>query len=324
MKKLLFVPLGLVVIGLIVSAWLYFMTLPVTNSEKFSNILIPKGSSAGAVGARLQKAGFIKSALVFKIYITLSGQAGSIQSGEFRLSPSFSLAQIIKELMRGPLEIWVTIPEGLRHEEIAEKFTKSFEQDDQFFQEFLNLTKNLEGRLYPDTYLFPKEASAGAVVGKMNRTFDSKILALKSSSGLTNEQNIILASILERETITDEERPVVAGILLKRLNAGWPLQADATVQYATGTTRCKGAPMGCEWWKPLIKDDLAINSPYNSYKFQGLPPTPICNPGISSLEASYNPVESEYWYYIHDNKGGIHYAKTLEEHNDNIYKYLGK
>jgi len=112
---------------------------------------------------------------------------------------------------------------------------------------------------------------------------------------------------------------------LKRLTAGWPLQIDAAVQYAVAADRCLPSPVDCSnWWPVVTKTDLEVDSPYNTYKYQGLPPTPISNPGLASIKAAKAPEESMYWYYIHDDAGQIHYAATLEEHNSNIRKYLGK
>ena len=133
-----------------------------------------------------------------------------------------------------------------------------------------------------------------------------------------------LASIIERETKGADERPVVAGILLKRLNAGWPLQVDASVQYAVSSSNCRGRILDCEWWPILTRSDLDIDSRYNTYKYAILPPGPIANPGLTSLQAAVYPQSSDYWYYIHDDKGIIHYAKTHEEHNENVARYLGK
>jgi len=142
------------------------------------------------------------------------------------------------------------------------------------------------------------------------------MIANARANGLSLEEVVILASLLERETITDEERPIVAGILLNRLNADWPLQVDASVQYALGDSK--------EWWpRPLTRDQIEnTTSRYNTYKYSGLPVGPISNPGISSLKAVANPEDTDYWYYIHDDDGKIHYAKTLEQHNANIAKYL--
>ncbi len=311
---LIFVFAALVVGG---SFWLYQNVKPVSLDKSFSNFIISKGQSAGSIADKLQKAGLIRNALVFRIYIRLTGQSSKIQTGEFRLSPSFSLFQVVDTLSRGPIEIWVTIPEGLRREEIATRFATNLDKNQTFTDEFLSFSKGQEGYLFPDTYLFPKDSSASAIVKKMLTTFDNRTANITpQGTNLTPKELIILASILERETKTDIERPIVAGILMNRLNAGMALQVDATVQYAVGTSK--------NWWPILTKQDLSINSKYNTYKFPGLPPTSISNPGISSITAVYHPTANDYFYYIHDSDGQIHYAKTLEEHNANIKKYLGK
>ncbi len=122
----------------------------------------------------------------------------------------------------------------------------------------------------------------------------------------------------------------MAGILIKSLEAGWPLQAESVVQYSVGIVNCLSVqpgnftPVDCDWWPILTRDDLEINSPYNSYKFEGLPPGPIANPGFSSIEAAVKPKNSEYWFYIHDPSGKIHYAETVAGHNQNVRQYLGK
>jgi UPF0755 protein len=183
-----------------------------------------------------------------------------------------------------------------------------------------------EGFLFPDTYLFPKTASAELVVNKMKQTFNKKLSnKIKSDikgSNYTLSQMVTLASIVERETVTDEERPIVAGILFKRLEAGWPLQADAAVQYAKANAKCQKAKVECKWWPKLTRQDLEIDSLYNTYKYRGLPPGPIANPGLSSIKAVVYPKESPYWFYLHEGDGSIHFASNLEEHNNNIEKYL--
>lgn len=310
---MLFLPLILVVSA---GIWFYQNSQPVSNIEKYDYIVISRGVSASQIGNKLEEAGFIKSALAFKIYVQFTGQSEKLQSGEFRLTPSHSLFQTVDLLFKGPVELWVTIPEGLRREEIAQKVALSLGKDDAFVTEFLAETKGKEGYLFPDSYLFPREVTAASVAKKMIETFDSKTGDLSNNSGLSFEQAIVLASLIERETKTNEERPVVAGILIKRLNAGWPLQVDASVQYAVGTSK--------DWWPTLTLEDLSIKSGYNTYTQKGIPPAPIANPGISSIRGALNPTDSEFWYYIHDLKGQIHYARTLEEHNENIAKYLSK
>ena len=279
--------------------------------------MITKGTSAMQVGNNLYKAGLIKSPLAYKIYIQFTGKSGKIPAGEFRIASNMNLFQVVESLLKGPIELWVTVPEGLRREEIAAKFTAGLDRDQTFTDEFLVASKGKEGTLFPDTYLFPKDASASAIVAKMTSTFKSKTASLDSSgSPLSFQEKLILASIIERETKTDEERPIVAGVLMNRLNIGMALQVDAAVQYAVGTPK--------NWWPILTRDDLTSVSKFNTYKYAGLPPSPIANPGISSIKAAYAPKDSDYWYYIHDPKGLIHYAKTLSEHNANVSKYLEK
>jgi UPF0755 protein len=317
MKKLLFLPLF---IGLILTAfavWFYINAQPVSSKKDFSNLVITKGASASQIGNKLQSSGFIRSALAFKVYIQFTSQSGKLQSGQFRLSPSFSLFQNIDALFNGPIEIWVTIPEGLRREEVAAKFATALGKDSTFINEFLIASKGKEGYLFPDTYLFPLDSQVPSIVKKMEDTFSAKTSDLTpQGSSLTFAEAVTLASLLERETKTDAERPIVAGILVNRLDAGMPLQVDAAVQYAVGSSK--------DWWPILSLNDLQIKSPHNTYKFAGLPPTPIANPGLLSLKAAFSPTVNQYWYYIHDTSGQIHYAKTLAEHNANIAKYLGK
>ena len=323
-RTLLLIPLIiLVATGIIL--WWYSAVKPASTDSTLKDFLIVKGSSAAQIGNKLFKEGLIKNPLAFKLYVQITSKARSIPAGEFRLSPSYSLFKLVDELVRGPREIWVTIPEGLRKEEIAARFASSFDQGDVFIEEFVEASKGMEGFLFPDTYLFPKEASASAVVKKMRSTFDVKTAEFEeeiASSSLSLNEIVTLASIVERETKTNEERPVVAGILLNRLDIGMGLQADATVQYAIASSKC--VSNDCQWWPQITREDLEIASPYNTYRFKGLPPAPIASPGISSLRAAIIPSSTDYLYYLHDAQGGIHYAETLEEHNANVRNYLGK
>lgn len=303
MKKLLISIV--IVLVIIISGFLYIKTLllaPSSSSEKVS-FMVNKGSSISLIGSNLEKAGLIKNSLVFRFYVQLTGTQNKIQAGEFDLSKNLTLDQIIEKLKKGPTEILVTIPEGLRREEIAEKYKATLNKDKSFVDEFLSLTAGKEGYLYPESYLFPKEATATQIVNRMTGTFDKKV------TDVTYKQ-LIVASLLERETFADSEKPVVAGIIYKRLDNDWPLQIDATLQYIKGD------------WKPVYSNDKELDSPFNTYKNLGLPPSPICNPSLSSILASISPENSDYWYYIHDNDAKIHFAKDLDEHNANINKYL--
>jgi UPF0755 protein len=305
MKKFLY--LILMFFGFVVFAgfWFYQNIKPVSATESFKDFLIVKGSGAIQIGNKLEKEGLIKSALAFKVYVQVTSASSKILAGEYRLSPNMSLLEVVGQLKRGPAEIWVTIPEGLRREEVASKFTSALGKDENFKKEFLAISDGEEGYLFPDTYLFPKTASASAIVNKMTSTFES----VTKDLNLTSDQ-VILASLIERETKTNEERPVVAGILMNRLDIGMALQVDATLQYVKGT------------WGVVTTADKSLNSPYNTYKFASLPPGPIANPGLSSLKAAANPADTEYFYYLHDSKGNIYYAETLDEHDENIRKYL--
>ena len=255
--------------------------LPVSSDPKLVDFMINKGSSIALIGNNLEKAGLVRNGLVFRYYVQFTNTQNKIQAGEFQLAPSFSLSQVIEKLKKGPTEIWVTIPEGLRREEIAAKFTITLNKDENFTKEFLTLTVDKEGYLFPDTYLFPKTATATQIVTRLTSTFESKVNEV-------TYQQLIMASLLERETFADNEKQIVAGILYKRIKNDWPLQVDATLQYIKGD------------WKPVYSIDKELKSSFNTYKNLGLPPSPICNPGLSSILAAINPEESDYWYYIHD------------------------
>lgn len=297
--------------------FVYSQTKPVSKDIAPKYFLILKGTSASEVADNLGKSGLVRSPLLLKAYMKFSGISQKIQAGQYKLSSSYSLFKVISEINKGPIETWVTIPEGLRREQIAEKYISILKPPDTeaFRTDFLNLTKTKEGYLFPDTYLFPWDASPSMIVAKMLATFDQKIEKI-------TPDELIVASLLERETVNDVEKAVVAGILYKRLKNGWPLQVDATVQYASASLRCKNNLGDCSWWQQVTKDDLAASSKFNTYKFSGLPPAPIANAGLASLKAAINPEDSPYWFYIHDSSGVIHYARNLEEHNLNVNKYL--
>ncbi len=315
-KKILpILVLAIFVLAVALVFYVKTLLLPVSTSPKQVDFLINKGSSVSQIGNNLEKAGLIKNSIVFKFFVQLTNSQNKIQAGEFELSPNLSLSQIVDKLKKGPTELWVTIPEGLRREEVALKFKGALNKDEVFLAEFLKLTSQKEGYLFPDTYLFPKSATPTQIINKINSTFEKKV------KNATYEQ-IIVASMLERETFADSEKKIVAGILYKRIEKGWPLQVDATLQYAKDSLKFKTVTADNKYWEPIFSADKEINSAFNTYKNLGLPPSPIANPGVVSIEAAISPEESDYWYYIHDNDGKIHFARTLEEHNTNIAKYL--
>lgn len=281
--------------------------------------VIKKGESLGKIAQRLEGQGLVRSSLFFQLEATRLGIVRNIQAGDFRLNPQMTPAQIAEELTHGTLDRWATIIEGLRREEIAKRFEEALSGEDSQFskEEFLKKTASLEGKLFPDTYLIPKNATTDQVISILSLNFEKKTAGL-----FLTLEDLILASLIEREVKKTEDRPIVAGILLKRIKASWPLQVDAAVQYAKAERECLSFK-DCQWWpQKLTKDDLRIDSPYNTYLYQGLPPAPICNPGLASIKAAKGPVATNYWYYLSDREGEMHYAETIEEHELNIEEYL--
>lgn len=285
-----------------------------STAEKL--FVIQKGESSSSVADRLKRENLIKNALAFKILVYLRGFSDKIQAGDFRLRPSLSAQEIAKALTHGTLDIWLTFPEGWRREEFTQRLAANLENFDN--QEFLALTKDFEGYFFPDTYLIPKDASASMVLGIFQKNFEKKFTSSLETAAekknLTREQVLILASLVEREAKHEKDKPIVAGILIKRWRNDWPLQVDATLQYAKGSQ--------LEWWPKVTAQDKKINSLYNTYQSKGLPPAPICNSGLDSIKAVINSQETDYWFYLSDKQGQMHYAQTSDEHNQNIVRYL--
>lgn len=308
-------------------SWWNVATKPISSEKVKKRFVITKGLGTTQIAKKLKDEGIIKNDFAFKFYVQLKGLSKKIKAGEYSFYLSDNMFKVVDRLVQGPEGVWVTLPEGLRIEEIGVRITRELEVENpqSFFFDFLKAAAGKEGYLFPDTYLLPKEISPSGVVSVLNNNFKSKIVQLESDiskSPLSLQEIIILASIVERETKTDEERPVVAGILLKRLKSGWPLQTDATIQYALGTNNCQRISFDCKWWPVLSKGDLDIESRFNTYKHKGLPPSPIANPGISSIKAVVYPQDSDFWFYLHGKDGKIYYASTLEDHQKNINLYL--
>lgn len=292
-------------LGLIITASaLYLLSLlrPVSSaSVATAEFEVSQGNSTLAIANNLQGAGLIRSPFMFRVVVKVYGLAGKLQAGYFQLSPSMSTKTIAESLTRGMTKSTkLTIPEGYRLEQIAE--TAGFP-----IKEFLAVAKGMEGQLFPDTYFLKEGITPAELVELMHANFVKKV-------GEIDQRTLILASLIERETKGNAEKPVVAGILEKRLDQGWPLELDATVQYFLGKSG--------DWWPNTTLLDRKLPSPYNTYLHQGLPPGPIGNPGLAAISAARNPQTTTYWFYLHDKSGVIRYAETLEEHNKNIAKYI--
>lgn len=277
--------------------------------------VVTKGMGVKEISSTLREKGLIKSSVVFFLLVKRLGIDKEIEAGDFRLSPSMTAQEIAENLTHGTLDIWITVPEGKRAAEIAEILKQKIPTYDSSWS---NILGSNEGYLFPDTYLIPKDADIEMIVNQMRGNFDAKYATLDTSNiDLTQEEVVILASLIEREAITDAEKPIIAGILLNRLNAGMALQVDATIQYAKGKN-----PSNKKWWEPVMLEEYkTVRSDYNTYLFAGLPPGPISNPGLQALSAAVSPADTDYLYYLHDKDRKIRYAKTLNQHNENIEKF---
>jgi len=315
MKKLtiLFIIILLVIAGLLL--WWSNGVAPVSKKDTGTQtFVVNKGAGIREIASSLKRAGLIKDPVVFFLLVKKEGLEKKIQAGSFKLSPSQSAGQIAKSLTLGTQDIWITIPEGKRAEEVAEILKKNLPLYNDSWVETL---KENEGYLFPDTYLFPKESTVETVVNVMRGTFDSRFAEVENHTNLTNDQVVTLASLIEREAREDVDRPIISSVIHNRLNIGMPLQIDATVQYALGYDAGEDT-----WWKKnLTVTDLKIDSPYNTYVVTGLPPGPIASPGLAVLKAAANPADTDYIFYITDKNGENHYAKTNAQHNANIKKY---
>ncbi len=293
-------------------------TLPVNNKNKTTKIfVIQRGETVTEIAKNLEKEELIRNKIVFYLVVKQLGIESKIQAGDYRLSPVMNVYEIAKTLTKGTLDIWITIVEGLRKEEIAQIFSRELNIPE---SEFLKYAQ--EGYLFPDTYLIPREASIGAVISILTKNFNKKYsqdLRNKAiGKGLTEKEVITLASLIEREAKFAEDRPKVAGVLLNRLELEMKLDIDATVQYVLGYQSEEKT-----WWKKsLTFEDLGVDSLYNTYKNKDLPPGPIANPGLAAIEAILTPTQTDYLYYLSDKDGKMHYAETFEGHNENIRKYL--
>ena len=294
----------LVLIGLLI--WWKWATAPVGEVGP-TVIVVARGAAIDDIGRQLQQAKLIKSVAAFKLMVMKLGVSKSIQAGDFRLDGKMSLTEIVRGLTHGSLDVWVTLPEGWRREQMAQRLAEELIGFDE--PEFLAATTKLEGYLFPDTYLIPKEATVGAVVKLLTETFRKKV-------GAIDRDTVILASIVEREAKGEADRKLVAEILLKRLKLNMGLNADATLQYILGE------PSG--WWPTPTAADKQLQSVFNTYIYTGLPPAPIANPGLAVITAVRQAQDTLYLYYLHDQEGNIHPAKTLEEHQANIDRYLGQ
>jgi UPF0755 protein len=297
------------------------------NSEK-RRFTVPQGSTANALGASLAEAGLVDSADRWKLYLKLSGEGGCLKAGDFELAPNMSLPEIMDTLCGVPLadDVPFTVVEGWRIRDIdaaladaghieAGEYTALAEAYDGLELPFEPTGPTLEGYLYPDTYqVSPTSFEVDAFIERQVETFWERFGQEHAAGwqGHDLHEVVVMASMLEREEPNPEHRPTTAGILYKRLDGGWALGVDATSRYTLQNWNERSA---------FIRQLKDPEDPYNTRLRQGLPPTAIGNPAIQSLEAAVAPVETEYWYYLHDSKGVVHWARNGREHENNRAKY---
>ena len=312
------------VIVIIVCIILYgtFFTAPQRSADLGIFSVDDDLASKGNVAKSLEYKGFIKSPLAFRIAFALCGN-DDIQSGAYQISKSMNVWEIAKILSGEPTMKWVTIPEGLRKEEIADILVSVLKWTDEDKQKWITTYTAMkydyvEGVYFPDSYLIPINEIPLQVADRLRTHFEEKFAPYAHEALKQNikwDTALKLASIVQREAAGKDDMLIIAGVLWNRLLEGMRLEVDATVQYAKGKT-------GQGWWAPIKPADKQIDSPYNTYLNKGLPPHPISNPGIEAINAVLNPAETKCLYYLHDNSGGIHCAETYEGHLGNIDKYL--
>ncbi len=318
-KLIILCILLLILLISILSWWNQAIKSPDPSDKTIITFTIIRGEKIKVIADHLQKQGLIRSSLAFFILSRFGGLDDKIQAGEFRLNSAMDLITLSNTLTHGTADTQITIPEGWRNEEIAMMLTRQLDIPE---NEFLKLAR--VGYMFPDTYQIPKDASVNDITNILLSTFDKKVNPIiqprLKDKKISLDEVVIIASLVEREAKYQEDRPLIASVILNRLDLKMKLDIDATVQYALGyQTKEK------TWWKKeLALEDLDIDSPYNTYKNNGLPPTPISNPGIAAIEAVLNAPSTEYLYYIADKSGKSHFAKNINEHNFNIAKYLNK
>ena len=295
------------------------------GTEQF--VEIPGGSGTRTIGDRLVAAGVVRDPLTFRAALMISGQARVLKAGEYRFDRPMTPLEALGKIARGDVYVvTVTIPEGLTIREMAalaesrgvgtaaEFITDA--NDRSLMRGLDPSARNLEGYLFPDTYPVTRTDArrlVRAMVGRFEHVFTPEMRAAVEQRGLSIHQTVTLASIVEKEAARPDERPMVAAVYLNRIRRGIPLQCDPTVIYAL--------QLAGKYNGNLRRDDLMFDSPYNTYRYPGLPPGPIASPGRAALDAAIHPADVDYLYFVSRNDGSHAFARTLDEHNRNVQKY---
>ena len=300
-----------------------------SGTEQFVDI--PVGAGLSSIGRRLVQSGVVRHEIVFRVEVARSGAGRRLQAGEYRFDSPVTVAEVVAKLARGDVYLRpITFREGLTIREMAEVYEQ---RGFGTAAEFRAATKaahlvraldqdarDLEGYLFPDTYALPRRATAeqlvARMIGELEKVLTPELRQRAAARGLSVRELVTLASIVEKETGKAEERPLVAAVYTNRLKIHMPLQCDPTVLFALEKA---GNFSG-----NIRRDDLQIDSPYNTYRYPGLPPGPIAAPGRASLEAAASPASVPYFYFVSRNDGSHVFSTTLAEHNRNVYEFQKK
>lgn len=325
-----FITLVLILLAIL---WLIFWWLISGRILKAGDFKVESGSSGIGIGSDLEQQEFIARTLPWKVALIRAGRNTPIQAGTYKLEAGENLKAVVERMQKGEVvadELTITFPEGFTLQQIAARTAArgiGSEEDflaaakvgkfsDQFsFLSGLPASQSLEGYLFPDTYRAFADDTPEDLIKRMLGNFDKKITPeLREEigrSGRTLDEIVNMASIIEREVNRTADLPQVADVLWKRYDEGGGLGADATIRYALN-----------DWEKALTAQDLALDSPYNTRKYKGLPPTAIGNPGLTAILAALRPEKNDFYYYLSTSTGETIFAKTNDEHNRNKAKYL--
>jgi UPF0755 protein len=295
-------------------------------AEQF--VEIPPGSGTSSMAKRLADAGIVRSPQAFRLGVWLRGNSRRLQAGEYRFDRPMTPAEVADKIARGDVYVRaITFREGLTIHEMAQVFESAgygpatefvaASKQAGLVRDIDPDAKDLEGYLFPDTYTLPRRTTAAQLVERMVSRFGKamppELRSRAAERGFTVRQVVTLASLVEKETAKADERPVVAGVYTNRLKIGMGLQCDPTVIYAL--------MLAGRYDGNIRKGDLQIDSPYNTYRYSGLPPGPIAAPGEASLRAAAEPADVPYLYFVSRNDGSHVFSTTLEEHNRNVNNY---
>lgn len=293
-----------------------------SNSKK--EIFILDSDKSDVLALKLEEEGYIKSMLFFEIVSKLKINDKKVQPGGYYLSKNMNVFEIANSIKEGPDLKWVLIREGMRKEQIGEELQSVLEWNEEELRKWNAIYTRMkpeyeEGVYFPDKYLIPVDENGAMIAKRMIDNFNSKFEKYAEEA---NEKNIKwttalkIASLIQREAGGPSDMPLISGVIWNRLLDNQKLDIDATIQYALGKRNDN-------WWSPVSGSDIRnTDSEYNTYKYKGLPPTPIANPGIAAIDAAINPEDTDCLFYLHDRSREIHCSVTYEEHLENIEKYL--